>query len=48
MAIDEVVFRVGRWARAHVPELCALGLGILLRLSMALLYDARKIGRAHV
>jgi hypothetical protein len=32
---------VKRWARAHVPELCTLGLGILLRLSMALFYDAR-------
>ncbi|HMF41646.1 MAG TPA: hypothetical protein VKQ32_13300 [Polyangia bacterium] len=29
------------WARAHVPELCALGVGVLLRLSMALTYDAR-------
>jgi len=33
--------KVGRWARAHVPELCALGVGVLLRLSMALTYDAR-------
>jgi hypothetical protein len=29
------------WARAHVPELCALGVGVLVRLSMALTYDAR-------
>jgi hypothetical protein len=41
VAIDEVVIRVGRWARAHVRELCVLGLGLLLRLSMAMLYDAR-------
>ena len=30
-----------RWARAHVPELVALGVGVLLRLSNALTYDAR-------
>ena len=43
MGIDQVrsARRVGPWARAHVPELCALGVGILIRLSMALLYDAR-------
>jgi hypothetical protein len=29
------------WARAHVPELCAFGVGVLARLSMALLFDAR-------
>jgi hypothetical protein len=29
------------WARAHVPELIALTTGVLLRLSMALGYDAR-------
>jgi hypothetical protein len=29
------------WARAHLPELCALGVGVLIRLSMALTYDAR-------
>jgi hypothetical protein len=34
-------WRLGPWARAHVPELCALGAGILIRLSMALLFDAR-------
>jgi len=43
VGIDQVesARRVGPWARAHVPELCALGAGILIRLSMALLYDAR-------
>jgi hypothetical protein len=29
------------WARAHVPELAVFALGVLLRLSMALTYDAR-------
>jgi hypothetical protein len=33
--------KIGRWARARVPELIALGVGVLLRLSMALTYDAR-------
>src|SRR5204863_1967587 len=32
---------VKRWGRAHVPELVALAVGVLLRLSMALTYDAR-------
>jgi hypothetical protein len=41
VGIDQVVVRGLRFARAHVPELCALTVGILLRLSMALLYDAR-------
>jgi hypothetical protein len=41
VGIDQVAGRARRFARAHVPELCALGVGILLRLSMALLYDAR-------
>jgi 4-amino-4-deoxy-L-arabinose transferase-like glycosyltransferase len=41
VGIDQVARRFGGWARAHVPELCALGVGILIRLSMALLYDAR-------
>jgi hypothetical protein len=43
VGIDEVS-RPGaarRWARAHLPELAALSAGILIRLSMALLYDAR-------
>jgi len=31
----------GRWARAHIPELAILAVGVLLRLSMALWYDAR-------
>lgn len=40
MGIDKVT--VGRrWLRAHLPELIALGVGVLLRLSMALTYDAR-------
>ena len=33
--------KMGRWARARVPELIVLGVGLLLRLSMALTYDAR-------
>ena len=37
MGIDQI----GRWARAREPELIVLGVGILLRLSMALTYDAR-------
>jgi len=41
VGIDEVATRFRRWARAHAPELCILGAGILVRLSMALLYDAR-------
>ncbi|HEY7373333.1 MAG TPA: hypothetical protein VIF57_14315 [Polyangia bacterium] len=40
MGIDKVASAT-RWARAHVPELCVFVLGILLRLSMALTYDAR-------
>jgi hypothetical protein len=35
--IDQIV----RWARARVPELLVLGVGVLFRLSMALTYDAR-------
>jgi hypothetical protein len=31
----------GRWARARIPELAILAVGVLLRLSMALWYDAR-------
>jgi hypothetical protein len=30
-----------RWLRAHIPELIALAVGVLIRLSMALTYDAR-------
>ena len=46
MGIDQVgsaqvARQFRRWARAHVPELCAFGAGVLVRLSMALLYDAR-------
>jgi 4-amino-4-deoxy-L-arabinose transferase-like glycosyltransferase len=41
VGIDEVAGHARRWSRAHVPELCALALGLLIRLSMALLYDAR-------
>jgi hypothetical protein len=33
--------KVTAWVRGRVPELCAFTLGILLRLSMALTYDAR-------
>jgi hypothetical protein len=33
--------QIKTWSRAHVPELIALGVGVLLRLSMALSYDAR-------
>jgi 4-amino-4-deoxy-L-arabinose transferase-like glycosyltransferase len=39
VGIDNVGLK--RWARARVPELCALGVGVLIRLSMALTYDAR-------
>jgi len=35
------ISRLKRWARAHVPELCILAVGVLLRLSMALTFDAR-------
>jgi len=41
VGIHEVATRFRRWARAHAAELCILGAGILVRLSMALLYDAR-------
>lgn len=41
MGIDEVARRGRRWAGAHVPELLAFGAGVLIRLSMALWYDAR-------
>jgi hypothetical protein len=41
VGIHEAARRGGRWARAHVPELCALGAGVLIRLSMAMLFDAR-------
>jgi hypothetical protein len=41
VGIDEVGRKLRAWARAHVPELVAFGLGVLLRLSMALSYDAR-------
>jgi len=39
VGVDEVGLRP--WARARLPELVALGVGVLLRLSMALSYDAR-------
>ena len=41
MGIDEVGRKLRAWARARVPELVAFGLGVLLRLSMALTFDAR-------
>ena len=43
MGIDQVARprAGGRWARAHIPELAILAVGVLLRLSMALWYDAR-------
>jgi 4-amino-4-deoxy-L-arabinose transferase-like glycosyltransferase len=43
VGIDEVgrLRRARRWVRAHLPELIALSAGIVVRLSMALLYDAR-------
>jgi hypothetical protein len=43
VGIDEVAAPGARrrWARAHLPELAVLSAGILIRLSMALLYDAR-------
>jgi hypothetical protein len=43
VGIDEVARprAGGRWARAHIPELAILAVGVLLRLSMALWYDAR-------
>ena len=41
MGIDKIATLKKTWARAHLPELCALGVGVLIRLSMALTYDAR-------
>jgi hypothetical protein len=39
VGIDKI--RLRPWARSHAPELIAFGVGVLLRLSMALTYDAR-------
>jgi 4-amino-4-deoxy-L-arabinose transferase-like glycosyltransferase len=41
VGIDEVGRKLRAWTRAHLPELAAFGLGVLLRLSMALTFDAR-------
>jgi len=41
VGIHEVTSRLGARARAHVPELIVLGVGVLLRLSMALTFEAR-------
>jgi hypothetical protein len=46
VGIDEVaranrLDRLRRWARAHRPELAAVAIGVLLRMSMGLWYDAR-------